>query len=358
MVSQIEREFEEFESQQQWQQVYQKIKNESMLVSISEKHSVGEARKPENRLKNRYRDVSPYDHSRVILQEGDSDYINASIIQVPESNRTYILSQGPLEHTAGQFWQMIWEQNSKAIVMLNRVIEKGAVKCHQYWPLADDEEEEEMVFEDHGLKITLHEEQEMSDYTIRTFDLENLKTEEVREVYHFHYMTWPDFGIPSSPISFLEFLQEVRDRGVLSPDVGPAVVHCSAGIGRSGTFCLVDSALILVEKTGTMHGIDIQSLLLSMRSYRMGLIQTHDQLKFSYMAIIAGGRQIMQARAASGKHIGSVHREYNDDQSFPAEVKAPVTSQTSSRKRPAEKTSPQSKRHETSKKAKLNHAPS
>ncbi|XP_052819203.1 tyrosine-protein phosphatase non-receptor type 1-like isoform X1 [Mya arenaria] len=308
MMSRVEREFNEYESQHIWPHVYQKIKNEASLQSISEKHSVGEARKPENRLKNRYRDVSPYDHSRVVLNDGDSDYINASFIQVPQSNRRYILSQGPLEHTAGEFWQMIWEQNTKAVIMLNRVIEKGTLKCHQYWPLGEDEDDEEMMYEETGLKITLQEEQEMPDYTLRTFDVENLQTNEVREVYHFHYTTWPDFGIPSSPNAFLEFLYAVREKGVLSNNVGPSVIHCSAGIGRSGTFCLVDSALVLVEKTGTMEGIDVQSLLISMRSYRMGLIQTFDQLKFSYMAIIAGGKEIL--KSAGAQQVNSVLDDY------------------------------------------------
>lgn len=314
MASEIEKEFNEYESEQSWPQVYQRIKNEASLISINDKLSVGEARKPENRSKNRYRDVSPYDHSRVVLQqvpEGDSDYINASIIKVEESNRTYILSQGPLEHTAGQFWQMVWEQNSKAVIMLNRVIEKGTLKCHQYWPLGDDEEddeEDEMAFEETNLKVTLQEEQRYQHYIVRTFDLEDLRTHEVREVYHFQYITWPDFGIPSSPVSFLMFLEAVREKGVLEQNVGPPVIHCSAGIGRSGTFCLVDSALVLVEKTGSLKGIDIQSLLISMRSYRMGLIQTAEQLKFSYMAIIAGAKKIMALTGA--QEVNNVLDDY------------------------------------------------
>lgn len=317
MTSKVEKEFEEFESKNLWPQIYQKIKNEASLKSINEKLSVGEARKPENRSKNRYRDVSPYDHSRVVLQkvpEGDSDYINASVIQVPESNRTYILSQGPLEHTVPQFWQMIWEQNTKAIIMLNRVIEKGTLKCHQYWPLGEDEETEEMIFYETGLKVTLLEEQAYPHYIVRTLDLEDIHTKEVREVYHFHYITWPDFGIPSSPISFLSFLEAVRLKGVLDPEVGPAVIHCSAGIGRSGTFCLVDSALVLVEKAGSLEGLDVQSLLISMRSYRMGLIQTFDQLKFSYMAIIAGARKIL-ALKRSQENIDDINSDKSDEAS-------------------------------------------
>ncbi|KAL4234107.1 Tyrosine-protein phosphatase non-receptor type 2 [Mactra antiquata] len=310
MSSQIEQEFEQFEAKSLWPQVYQKIKYDASLLSIQENHTFGEARKPENRVKNRYRDVSPYDHSRVVLQkvqDGDSDYINASIIEVPESNRRYILSQGPLEHTTAQFWQMIWEQQCKAIIMLNKVVENRTLKCHQYWPLGEEDDDDEMTFEESNLKVTLQEEQEYQHYVIRTFDLEDLETNEVREVYHFHYTTWPDFGVPSSPVSFLLFLDAVREKGVLERNVGPAVIHCSAGIGRSGTFCLVDSALVLVEKNGTLEDIDIQSLLISMRSYRMGLIQTSEQLKFSYMAIIEGGRKLLgsQGTQDSSKNVNN-----------------------------------------------------
>jgi len=119
----------------------------------------------------------------------------------------------------------------------------------------------------------------------------NSKTGEVREVSHFHYTTWPDFGVPSSPDAFLEFLAAVRESGSLEGEEGPAVVHCSAGIGRSGTFCLVDSCLLMAEMEGT-EVVSVKEVLVAMRRYRMGLIQTQDQLKFSYVAILEGARQM------------------------------------------------------------------
>lgn len=122
----------------------------------------------------------------------------------------------------------------------------------------------------------------------------------------FHYTTWPDFGIPSSPNAFLKFLQQVRDSGCLNAEVGPAVVHCSAGIGRSGTFCLVDCCLVLIDKFGQC---DIAQVLCELRTYRMGLIQTSDQLDFSYQAIIEGIKKfhdpvcMRDQRAAFGSRI-------------------------------------------------------
>ncbi|KAM9851446.1 tyrosine-protein phosphatase non-receptor type 2a isoform 2-T3 [Aulostomus maculatus] len=231
-----------------------------------------------------------HDHSRVKLENSENDYINASLVMVEEAQRAYILSQGPLRNTCGHFWLMIWEQCSKAVIMLNRVIEKGSEKCAQYWPTT---EELQMSFTDTGFVVRLLSEEDQSYYTTRVLELQNTKTGESREISHFHYTTWPDFGVPESPASFLNFLFKVQESGSLGPGHGPVVVHCSAGIGRSGTFALVDTCLILMRKRKDPSSVDIQKVLLDMREYRMGLIQTADQLRFSYMAIIEGARLIL-----------------------------------------------------------------
>uniref|UniRef100_T1IJ27 protein-tyrosine-phosphatase n=1 Tax=Strigamia maritima TaxID=126957 RepID=T1IJ27_STRMM len=286
----IEDEFKEIDRLGDWPRLFQQIKTDSSTYDYSFK----DARKSENKNLNRYRDVSPYDHSRVKLYGGNCDYINASLVQVPQARRTYILAQGPLPHTASHFWQMTWEQNSKAILMLNKVIEKNQVKCHQYWPLGRaNGGEDEMIFKDIRLKVQLRGNEENSFYTLRRLKLTHLETQEVRTVLHFHYTTWPDFGVPESPWEFLIFLLIVRNAGVLDENVGPAIVHCSAGIGRSGTFCLVDSCLVLIEQNRNANSINIKEILMDMRKYRMGLIQTPDQLRFSYLAIIEGGKRIL-----------------------------------------------------------------
>ncbi|XP_034028932.1 tyrosine-protein phosphatase non-receptor type 1 isoform X2 [Thalassophryne amazonica] len=247
------------------------------------------AKLPENKTRNRYRDVSPFDHSRIRLQLGTNDYINASLITVEEAQRQYILTQGPLPNTCGHFWEMVWEQRTRGVVMLNRVIEKGSVKCAQYWP---HREEKDAVFDDTNFKLTLISEDIKSYYTVRQLELENLSTQETREILHFHYTTWPDFGVPESPASFLNFLFKVRESGCLNSDQGPVVVHCSAGIGRSGTFCLVDTCLLLMSIRKDPSSVNIRDVLLEMRRYRMGLIQTADQLRFSYLAVIEGAKFI------------------------------------------------------------------
>ncbi|XP_066499850.1 tyrosine-protein phosphatase non-receptor type 1 [Hoplias malabaricus] len=280
----MEAEFREIDESGNWNAIYQEIKQNSSELPCKI------AKVPENRSRNRYRDVSPFDHSRIKLQLGSNDYINASLISMEEAHRSYILTQGPLPNTCGHFWEMVWEQRTRGVVMLNRVIEKGSVKCAQYWP---QREEREAYFEDTNFKLTLVSEDVKSYYTVRQLELENLSSQETREILHFHYTTWPDFGVPESPASFLNFLFKVRESGCLNSDQGPVVVHCSAGIGRSGTFCLVDTCLLLMSLRKDPSSVQIKDVLLDMRRYRMGLIQTADQLRFSYLAVIEGAKSIM-----------------------------------------------------------------
>ncbi|XP_061597801.1 tyrosine-protein phosphatase non-receptor type 2 [Cololabis saira] len=283
-TTKMDKEYENTDSEGRWQKLYSEIRNQSHECSYKV------AKYPENRNRNRYRDVSPFDHSRVKLENTENDYINASLVVMEEAQRSYILTQGPLRNTCGHFWLMIWEQKTKAVIMLNRVIEKGSEKCAPYWPTA---EERELAFRDTCFVITLLSEDTKSYYTTRLLELHNIHTGEKRELYHFHYTTWPDFGVPESPASFLNFLLKVRESGALGATHGPAVVHCSAGIGRSGTFSLVDTCLVLMEKKKDPSLVDIKNILLNMRKYRMGLIQTPDQLRFSYMAVLEGAKFIM-----------------------------------------------------------------
>ncbi|KAK5609036.1 Tyrosine-protein phosphatase non-receptor type 1 [Crenichthys baileyi] len=279
----MEAEFWEIDENGIWNSVYEEIRQQSCELPCKV------AKFPENKNRNRYRDVSPFDHSRICLELGSNDYINASLITAEEAQRNYILTQGPLPSTCGHFWEMVWEQRTRGVVMLNRVIEKGSIKCAQYWP---HREEKDAIFEDTYFKVTLVSEDIKSYYTVRQLELENLSTQQTREILHFHYTTWPDFGVPESPASFLNFLFKVRESGCLNSEHGPVVVHCSAGIGRSGTFCLVDTCLLLMSLRKDPSSVRIRDVLLEMRRYRMGLIQTADQLRFSYLAVIEGAKYI------------------------------------------------------------------
>uniref|UniRef100_A0A8C9I144 protein-tyrosine-phosphatase n=1 Tax=Piliocolobus tephrosceles TaxID=591936 RepID=A0A8C9I144_9PRIM len=143
---------------------FQEIRNESHDYP----HRV--AKFPENRNRNRYRDVSPYDHSRVKLQNAENDYINASLVDIEEAQRSYILTQGPLPNTCCHFWLMVWQQKTKAVVMLNRIVEKESVKCAQYWPTDD----QEMLFKETGFSVKLLSEDVKSYYTVHLLQLENI----------------------------------------------------------------------------------------------------------------------------------------------------------------------------------------
>ncbi|XP_062590088.1 tyrosine-protein phosphatase non-receptor type 2-like [Saccostrea cucullata] len=258
MGSEIENEFINYDKYNAWGPVYQELKNEAAMQAIENEFSTAEARNAANRNKNRYRDVSPYDHARVKLS--NNVYINASLVEVKQANRKYILTQGPLEVTVSHFWQMVWEQESKAIIMLNKLIENGARKCYKYYPTTDEEdEEEEMEFEDVSLNVSVIRERQLDYYIERILLLKHTESGESREVIHYNYTHWPDFGVPQSPLVFLNFLMTVRQSGALEADVGPAIIHCSAGIGRSGTFCLVDSALVIVSEHNLSDYLDHSS---------------------------------------------------------------------------------------------------
>lgn len=193
------------------------------------------------------------------------------------------------------FWLMAWEQKSKAILMLNKLVEKKAIKCHKYWP-EEIGPQYKLQLTDVQLEVEYVKYEEFDHFSIRTLLLSDKVSGETRELLQFHYTTWPDFGIPSSPQDFLRFLKMVRDSGAMSKDVGPVIVHCSAGIGRSGTFCLVDCCLTMLEAQKMNNDNDeeptepvsVSDVLSELRTYRMGLIQTPDQLYFSYRAIIDG----------------------------------------------------------------------
>nr|XP_039320010.1 tyrosine-protein phosphatase non-receptor type 1-like [Saimiri boliviensis boliviensis] len=296
----MEKEFEQIDKSGSWAAIYWDIERKASDFPCRV------AELPKNKNRNRYRDVSPFDHSRIKLHQEDNDYINASLIKMEEAQRSYILTQGPLPNTCGHFWEMVWEQKSRGVVMLSRVMEKGLLKCAQYWP---QKEEKEMIFEDTNVKITLISEDVKSYYTVGQLELENLTTQETREILHFHYTTWPDFGVPESPASFLNFLFKVRESESLSLEHGPVVVHCSAGIGRSGTFCLADTCLMLMDKRKDPSSVDIKKVLLEMRKFRMGLIQTADQLRFCYLAVIEGAKFIMGDSSMQEQWKGLSHED-------------------------------------------------
>ncbi|XP_074611675.1 receptor-type tyrosine-protein phosphatase delta-like isoform X2 [Acropora palmata] len=232
----------------------------------------------ENRFKNRYNNIVAYDHSRVklnpISNAPGSDYINANYLDGYARKRAYIATQGPLPETADDFWRMVWEQNTKTIVMVTNLEEKGRVKCFQYWPSEGGET--------HGdIQVQLTETVELSDFTIRKFCLKKSNSRAERMVSQYHYTIWPDHGVPSCPTSVLTFVRKAS--GSNPPDAGPMVVHCSAGVGRTGTFIVVDAMLqrIAAEKT-----VDVFGYVMSLRCDRNIMVQVEEQYVFIHEVLL------------------------------------------------------------------------
>ncbi|XP_029944049.1 receptor-type tyrosine-protein phosphatase S isoform X19 [Salarias fasciatus] len=231
-----------------------------------------------NKPKNRYANVIAYDHSRVLLSAIDgipgSDYINANYIDGYRKQNAYIATQGSLPETFGEFWRMIWEQRSAIIVMMTKLEERSRVKCDQYWPTRGTET--------YGLiQVTLLDTVELATYCVRTFALFKNGSSEKREVRQFQFTAWPDHGVPEHPTPFLAFLRRVK--ACNPPDAGPMVVHCSAGVGRTGCFIVIDAMLerIKHEKTADIYGH-----VTLMRAQRNYMVQTEDQYVFIHDALL------------------------------------------------------------------------
>ncbi|XP_034743879.1 receptor-type tyrosine-protein phosphatase mu-like isoform X10 [Etheostoma cragini] len=235
------------------------------------------AKKDENRMKNRYGNIIAYDHSRVRLQalegEQSSDYINANYVDGYHRPNHYIATQGPMQETVFDFWRMVWQENTAAIVMVTNLVEVGRVKCCKYWP--DDTE----IYRD--IKVTLIETELLSEYVIRTFAVEKRGAHEIREIRQFHFTGWPDHGVPYHATGLLGFIRRVKSKTLTN--AGPMVVHCSAGAGRTGCFIVIDIMLDMAEREGV---VDIYNCVRELRSRRVNMVQTEEQYVFIHDAIL------------------------------------------------------------------------
>ncbi|XP_072220634.1 receptor-type tyrosine-protein phosphatase S-like isoform X3 [Leuresthes tenuis] len=231
-----------------------------------------------NKPKNRYANVIAYDHTRVTLApiEGilGSDYINANYIDGYRKQNAYIATQGPLAETFGDFWRMVWEQRTASVVMMTRLEEKSRIKCDQYWPSRGTET--------YGMiQVSLLDTMELATFCVRTFSLHKSGSSERREVRQFQFTAWPDHGVPEYPTPFLNFLRRVK--ACNPPDAGPIIAHCSAGVGRTGCFIVIDAMLERIRHERT---VDIYGHVTLMRSQRNYMVQTEDQYSFIHEALL------------------------------------------------------------------------
>ncbi|OQR73621.1 tyrosine-protein phosphatase non-receptor type 11-like [Tropilaelaps mercedesae] len=284
-------------------------------------YSRKEGQKPENRPRNRYKNILPFDDTRVVLKRPGqvNGYINANYIRVDEQGlfdtdptacKVYIATQGPLANTIEDFWHMVWQENCRVVVMTTKETERGKSKCVRYWP----EKKREPV--DYGsYSVETVTETSTGDYTLRELELTEATSGERRRIYHFHFTAWPDHGVPSDPGCVLNFLEQVNAKqeeantankgrpvaesvnstdsisapstGTWNPSgtAGPIVVHCSAGIGRTGTFIVIDLIVDEVKRRGLAVDIDILRTIRMLRRQRSGMVQTEAQYKFVYLAV-------------------------------------------------------------------------
>lgn len=250
------------------------------------------ARLKPNQCKNRYTDVLCYDHSRVVLSQigddEDSTYINANFVDGYHQKNAFISTQGPLPKTYTDFWRMIWEQRCAVVVMTTRTLERGRGKCGQYWPIRGSADFDDLF------RVTALSSEQKADYTETQLELHNCKTKETRLVSHLQFTSWPDYGVPDSALAMLAFRGVVREKQALSlatmepqweghPLGPPIVVHCSAGIGRTGTFITLDICIKQLEEEGR---VDVRSTVERIRAQRAFSIQMPDQYVFCHLALL------------------------------------------------------------------------
>ncbi|XP_042179139.1 phosphatidylinositol phosphatase PTPRQ-like isoform X2 [Oncorhynchus tshawytscha] len=247
------------------------------LPKLLQDLATSDADLPWNRSKNRFTNIKPYNNNRVkLLSEPGmpgSDYINASFISGYLCPSEFIATQGPLPGTVADFWRMIWETRTRTIAMLTQCYEKGRIRCHQYWP---EDNKPVTVFGD--IIITKLTEDVYPDWTVRALKVE--RHGDYMVVHHFNYTSWPEHGVPDSSTTLIQFVRAIRANRHENTTI---VVHCSAGVGRTGVFITLDH---LIQHVSDHDFVDIYGLVAELRSERMCMVQNLAQYMFLHQSTL------------------------------------------------------------------------
>ncbi|KAF7655993.1 hypothetical protein LDENG_00047080 [Lucifuga dentata] len=270
------------------EQEYQEVRSQTLVMKKALGLTTEAGALKENIKKNRYKDILPYDQSRVLLSlftsDFDCDYINASFIQGATADRKYIACQAPLSCTLADFWRMIWQNDVKVIVMACREIEMGKKKCECYWAALHQSTSFGPFSVYNG--ETRHNE----DMVVRTLTVTYQQVS--RTVHHHHFLSWPDHDIPYETAGVLSLLEQVRN--TQGTHTSPVLVHCSAGCGRTGVICALDYIHDLLVTEQITADFSIMKVVVDLRRQRPAAVQTKEQYQFIFSAVICMFEQILQ----------------------------------------------------------------
>nr|XP_034320792.1 receptor-type tyrosine-protein phosphatase kappa isoform X5 [Crassostrea gigas] len=281
------------------------FKKEYATLLYGEKYSCDIGKRPENIPKNRFKTTFPYDHSRVILASKHADYVNANYIDGSKRKKMYIAAQGPKENTLADFWLMIWQEDVKQVIMLTNLMEGIKWKCVQYWPSI------QTTMACGSFTIQLLDEKQYAFYNVRKLEVNNKKHKDDRRIItQYHYIAWPDHGTPE-PLCLLLFHDQVT-RTNNGSHTGPILVHCSAGIGRTGTYIAID----VLSETGKTHNkINIAEYVKKMRRNRMNMVQTYEQYKTIFLTL----HEMFKAQPTVLCTAEFLHKSQTDSSAFKKE---------------------------------------
>ncbi|RDD42450.1 Tyrosine-protein phosphatase non-receptor type 11 [Trichoplax sp. H2] len=279
-VTELEKEIDEDTGRSGFWEEFEMLQQQEMRHLFSR----NEGQRSVNRSKNRYKNILPYDHTRVALINGNhsdgSDYINANYVFYEISRKlekSYIATQGPLPNTVQDFWKMVWQEKSHIIIMLTKEVEKGKSKCATYWPQVAS------VLDFDGLMtVNCISEREITDFYVRKFVVTCVDEFEERIIYQYQYHSWPEHGVPASSAPMLKLFDQISLQCKEYDNIGPLIVHCSAGIGKTGAFITIDILRNIILDGGINVELDFQKTILAIRTQRSGLVQTQAQYYFIY----------------------------------------------------------------------------